>query len=434
MWRRWAIRAPQSSTLARGAAYQAHQTTPHGAMWSCPGFVDTSNLSGSRCRRSVSSTHRSTDGRSSTWFAREVAGGRGPRVRAVGRHGSQLGPPSRRRRGPPQRRDHDLRPRGALLPEAGEQAAPPRAGHPKKPRPGSHRRATRSPDGIRVRKGGRLPIRAMCRVLGLSTSGYYAWLGDRLSARARRDDAFRVQVRKSWEASRRTYGRPRIHADLKAQGERVAPKRVACLMREERIEGHEPAASQGGHHGAGRRRSPRARPGRPKLPRRRAGQALGRRHHLRAHRCRLAVRGRGGGRLEPWGRGLGDGDAPARRTRRAGLGDVERAPGSGDGDPPLRPGHAVHVLGVRSTVRGSRRAAFDGLGGRCLRQRDVRELLGDARVRAARPLRLRRPDRAAPGGGVRGRGRQDGRRLAAISPDVVSSDQSPLATVLAPED
>jgi len=63
------------------------------------------------------------------------------------------------------------------------------------------------------------------------------------------------------------------------------------------------------------------------IPRRWAGPALGRRHHLRAHRHRLAVRGRGGGRLEPQGRGLGDGDAPARRTGRAGLGDGGRAPG-----------------------------------------------------------------------------------------------------------
>lgn len=75
------------------------------------------------------------------------------------------------------------------------------------------------------------PVHAMCRVLGLSMSGYYAWLEQPLSARARRDDALRVQVRESWEASRRTCGRPRIHADLEAQGERVAPKRIARLMR-----------------------------------------------------------------------------------------------------------------------------------------------------------------------------------------------------------
>ena len=81
------------------------------------------------------------------------------------------------------------------------------------------------------------PVRAMCRVLGLSPSGFYAWLKRPRSASALRDDALRVLVRRSWEASRRTYGRPRIHADLAAWGERVGPKRVARLMREEGIEG-----------------------------------------------------------------------------------------------------------------------------------------------------------------------------------------------------
>ena len=56
----------------------------------------------------------------------------------------------------------------------------------------------------------------MCRVLGPSPSGYYAWLERPPSARSRRDDELRVLVRRSWEASRQTYGRPRIHADLKA--------------------------------------------------------------------------------------------------------------------------------------------------------------------------------------------------------------------------
>lgn len=44
-------------------------------------------------------------------------------------------------------------------------------------------------------------------------------------------------MRKSREAGHRTYGRPRIPADLKAQGERVVPKRIAGLMQEEGIEG-----------------------------------------------------------------------------------------------------------------------------------------------------------------------------------------------------
>ena len=81
------------------------------------------------------------------------------------------------------------------------------------------------------------PVRAVCRVLGLSPSSCYAWLRRPPSARARRDAVLHAQVHRSWEASRRTYGRPRIHADLKAAGESVSPKRVARLMREAGIEG-----------------------------------------------------------------------------------------------------------------------------------------------------------------------------------------------------
>lgn len=82
-----------------------------------------------------------------------------------------------------------------------------------------------------------LPVRAMCRLLGVSSSGYYAWLTRPPSARARRDAVLRRQIHVSWRASRRTYGRRRIHADLKAQGERVSPKRVARLMAEMGISG-----------------------------------------------------------------------------------------------------------------------------------------------------------------------------------------------------
>ena len=55
------------------------------------------------------------------------------------------------------------------------------------------------------------------------------------SVRSRRDDELRVLVRRSWQASLRTYGRPRIHTDLKAQGKRTSPKRIARIMREEGI-------------------------------------------------------------------------------------------------------------------------------------------------------------------------------------------------------
>jgi putative transposase len=81
------------------------------------------------------------------------------------------------------------------------------------------------------------PIATMCRVLGVSTSGYYAWLKRSPSATAKRDAVLKVQVEEIYRRSRGTYGRPRIHAELKENGERVSPKRVARLMKASGLRG-----------------------------------------------------------------------------------------------------------------------------------------------------------------------------------------------------
>jgi putative transposase len=75
------------------------------------------------------------------------------------------------------------------------------------------------------------PIRAMCRVLGLSPSGYYAWLKRPPSSRALQDEALLAEMERIHQQSRRTYGRPRLHAELKDDGHRVGQKRVGRLMR-----------------------------------------------------------------------------------------------------------------------------------------------------------------------------------------------------------
>ena len=80
-------------------------------------------------------------------------------------------------------------------------------------------------------------LAAMCRVLGLSTSGYNDWLKRPLSVRARRDNALKGTIMVIWNESGGIYGCPRIHAALQAAGERVGRKRVARLMRELGIEG-----------------------------------------------------------------------------------------------------------------------------------------------------------------------------------------------------
>jgi len=81
------------------------------------------------------------------------------------------------------------------------------------------------------------PLAVMGRVLGLSLSGYYDWLHRGPSARARRDAELKGRIVAIWIESGGIYGRPRIHAVLLAEGERVGRKRVARLMRELGIEG-----------------------------------------------------------------------------------------------------------------------------------------------------------------------------------------------------
>ena len=73
-------------------------------------------------------------------------------------------------------------------------------------------------------------IATVSRVLGVSTSGFYAWRARPASARARRDAELSEQIRTIHERSRGTYGVPRTHAELAAQGVRIGRKRVARLM------------------------------------------------------------------------------------------------------------------------------------------------------------------------------------------------------------
>ena len=76
------------------------------------------------------------------------------------------------------------------------------------------------------------PIAPMARVLGVSKAGYYAWLRRASSAHAVADAALLKRVRTVHASSRQTYGAPRVHADLRAQGERHGRKRIARLMRD----------------------------------------------------------------------------------------------------------------------------------------------------------------------------------------------------------
>jgi len=92
-------------------------------------------------------------------------------------------------------------------------------------------------------------VAVACRVLRVSTSGYYEWRGRAPSPHAVADAALTAQIREIHASSRGTYGVPRVHAELRlGRGVRCGRKRIARLMRAERL------------YGVYRRRGKRARP------------------------------------------------------------------------------------------------------------------------------------------------------------------------------
>ena len=75
-------------------------------------------------------------------------------------------------------------------------------------------------------------VATQCRVLGVSKSGYYAWLKRPISKRAAADLVLKERIVAIHTRSFGTYGAPRIHAQLAFEGTRVGRKRVARLLRE----------------------------------------------------------------------------------------------------------------------------------------------------------------------------------------------------------
>ena len=81
------------------------------------------------------------------------------------------------------------------------------------------------------------PVHTMCRLLGLSPSGYYAWRQRAPSRRERENAVLTEEIVEIQTRSDGTYGAPRIYAELRALGRNVSLNRVARLMRAAEIEG-----------------------------------------------------------------------------------------------------------------------------------------------------------------------------------------------------
>jgi putative transposase len=79
------------------------------------------------------------------------------------------------------------------------------------------------------------PVKRLCHAVGVSRSGFYAWRTRRPSARAVQDHQLLAEIRTIHRDSRRTYGAPRVHGQLRRNGHRVDRKRVARLMGPPRV-------------------------------------------------------------------------------------------------------------------------------------------------------------------------------------------------------
>ena len=77
------------------------------------------------------------------------------------------------------------------------------------------------------------PVRKLCRWLGVTASGFYAWRARPESARSQDDRRLKVLIQASFKEARGYYGSPRVHDDLIAAKERVSRKRVIRLMQED---------------------------------------------------------------------------------------------------------------------------------------------------------------------------------------------------------
>jgi putative transposase len=84
-------------------------------------------------------------------------------------------------------------------------------------------------------QAGEHSVARLCQALEVSRTGYYGWLKSPESQQKREDRRLLAQIRTVYGQSRHRYGSPRIHAELRNTGIRCSRKRVARLMRQDRL-------------------------------------------------------------------------------------------------------------------------------------------------------------------------------------------------------
>jgi putative transposase len=84
------------------------------------------------------------------------------------------------------------------------------------------------------------PVTVLCRVLEVSSSGFYRWLHAQPSERQTTNEQLKIEIKSIHRESRGTYGSPRIHAELHARGIEIGRNRVARLMAELGVTGRRP--------------------------------------------------------------------------------------------------------------------------------------------------------------------------------------------------
>lgn len=80
------------------------------------------------------------------------------------------------------------------------------------------------------------PIAKMAQIFNVSRAGYYRYIGKKMSERNKKNEELASKIKSIFESSRRSYGSPRIHAVLKNRGEICSRKRIAKIMKKNKIQ------------------------------------------------------------------------------------------------------------------------------------------------------------------------------------------------------